>query len=80
MGIDETLHQTLDKLVMRAAGDQGKTVCVNLQLCALLEAVIEGATYAMVQRRLGRTRAKQQEGEEAETLDEEEESDKMATS
>ena len=34
VGIEETLHQALAKLVMRAAGDQAKTECGNLQLCA----------------------------------------------
>ena len=38
MGIGETLRRALYKLVMRAAGDQAKTVCGNLQLCAGLEA------------------------------------------
>ena len=42
MGIGETLHRALDKLVMRAASDQAKTACGNLQLCAGLEAGIEG--------------------------------------
>ena len=32
MGIGETLHRALDKLVMRAASDQAKTACGNLQL------------------------------------------------
>ena len=47
MGIGETLRWALAKLVMRAAGDQAKTACDNLQLCAVLEAGIEGATHAM---------------------------------
>ena len=38
--IGETLRQALAKLVMRAAGDQAKTVCGNIQLCAGLEAGI----------------------------------------
>ena len=42
VGIGETLRQALAKLVMRAAGDQAKTVCGNLYLCAGLEAGIEG--------------------------------------
>ena len=37
MGIVETLRRALAKLVMRAAGDQTKTACENLQLCAGLE-------------------------------------------
>ena len=32
VGIGETLGRSLAKLVMRAAGDQDKTVCGNLQL------------------------------------------------
>ena len=41
VGIGETLRRALDKLVVRAAGDQAKTACGNLQLCAGLEAGIE---------------------------------------
>ena len=52
VGIGEMLHRYLAKLVMRAAGDQAKTVCGNLQMCAGLEAVIEGATNAVGQWRL----------------------------
>ena len=40
VGIGETLRRALAKLVRSAAGDQAKTVCVNLQLCARLEAGI----------------------------------------
>ena len=47
VGIGETLRWALAKLVMRAAGDQAKTACDNLELCAGLEAGIEGATHAM---------------------------------
>ena len=47
MGIGETLHRALAKLVMRAAGDQAKTVCGNLQQCAGLKSGIEGATHAV---------------------------------
>ena len=56
MGIGETLRRALDTLVIREAGDQVKTVCGNLQLCAGLEANIEGATHAEGQRRLERVR------------------------
>ena len=38
--IGETLQRALAKLVMRAAGDQEKTVCGNIQLCTGLEADI----------------------------------------
>ena len=41
VGIGETLRQALDKLVMRADGDQMKTACANLQLCAGLGAGID---------------------------------------
>ena len=78
MGIGETLFRYLAKLVIREAGDQEKTACGNHQLCAGLEASIEGATHAVGQRRLERVRRRRQEGKEAETLDEEEESDRMA--
>ena len=37
MGIGETLRRALAKLVMTAAGNQAKTVCVHLQLCAVLK-------------------------------------------
>ena len=47
VGIGETIYWALAKLVMRAAGDQAKTVCGNLQLCARLEARIEGDSYAV---------------------------------
>ena len=71
VGIGETLRRALDKLVMREAGDQAKTACGNLQLCAGLEAGIEGATHAMGQSILERTRARQIE-EEADGSDVEE--------
>ena len=56
VGIGETLRRALAKLVMRVAGAQSKTSCGNLQLCADLEAVIEGESYAVVQTRLERAR------------------------
>ena len=58
MGIEETLRRDLAKLVMRAAGDQAKTACGYLQLCAGLEAGIEGSTHAVGQRRLERVRVR----------------------
>ena len=63
VGIGETLRRDLAKLVMRAAGDQAKTTCGNLQLCAGLEARIEGATHAVGQRRVERVRARKVEEE-----------------
>ena len=54
--IGETLRRDLAKLVIRAAGDQAKTACGNLQMCVGLEAGIEGSTHAMGQRRLERVR------------------------
>ena len=63
MGIGVMLRRALAKLVMRAAGDQAKTACGNLQLCAGLEAVIEGATHAVGQRRIERVLARRGEKE-----------------
>ena len=45
-------------------GEQAKTACGNLQLCAGLEAGIEGATHTMGQRRPERVR-KRRSREEA---------------
>ena len=74
MGIGETLHQALAKLVMRAAGDQAKKTRGNLQLCAGFEDGIEGDTHAVGQRRLKRVKERRHVGEEAGDFDEEEES------
>ena len=41
---------------MKAAGDQAKTACENMQLGMVLEAGVEGATHAVLQRILERTR------------------------
>ena len=51
VGIRETLRNAIAKLVMWAVGDQAKAACKILQLCAGLEAGIEGATHAVAQRR-----------------------------
>ena len=56
MGIGETLHQALSKLVMRASGDQAKTAYGNLKLCAGLEDSIEGETHAAGKRRMKKAR------------------------
>ena len=61
MVIGETLRRALDKLIMRAAGDQAKMACGNLQLCAGLEAGIEGVPHAVGQRRLDREGQRQSE-------------------
>ena len=45
--IGEKLRLALDKLDMRESGDQVKTACGNLQLCAVLEAGINGSTQAV---------------------------------
>ena len=58
MGIGETLHQALAKLVMRVAGDLTKTAGENLQLCVGLKAGIEGATHAVGQQRIEQVRAR----------------------
>ena len=59
MGVEETLRRVLAILVMRAAGDQAKTACGNLQLCAGLKAGIEGSTHAVGQQRVNRVRRRQ---------------------
>ena len=73
VGIGETLRRALAKLFMRAAGDQVKTTCGNIQLCAGLDAGIEGATHAVGQRRLGMVRRRRSKEEEADDLAGEEE-------
>ena len=73
VGIGETLRWALAKLVMRAAGEQAKTACGNLQLYAGLEAGIEGATQAARQRRVERVRERRVEGEDEEATEAEEE-------
>ena len=40
VGIGETLRRALAELVMRAAGEQAKTACGNIQLCTGFEAGI----------------------------------------
>ena len=73
VGIGETLRRALAKLIMRSAGDQAKTARGNLQLCAGLEAGIEGATHAVGQRMLERVRARRVETEDEEDTEAEEE-------
>ena len=63
MGIGETLCRDLTKPFMRKSGDQAKTACGKLQLCAGLEAGIEGATHAVRKRIIERSRARRSEGE-----------------
>ena len=77
MVIGETLHRALAKLVMRAAGDQEKTACGNLQLCTGLETGIEGAIHAIGQWILKRSVARQRD-EEARSSDEEEDTESEA--
>ena len=69
VGIGETLRLVLAKIVMMAAGDQAKTACGNLQLRAGLKASIEGATHAVVQRRVERVRERREEPEEEENAE-----------
>ena len=76
MGIWETPHRSLAKLVMRAAGDQAKTTCGHIQLCASLKAGIEGATHAVGQQILERSRARWSK-EEARRPGEEEETESV---
>ena len=50
-----------------------KTACGNLQLCAGLEADIEGETHAVGQRRVERARARRVEEEDEEATEAEKE-------
>ena len=54
MGIGVTLRRALAKLVMKEEGEQAKTSCGNLQLCAGLKDSIKGTTHDVVQRILER--------------------------
>ena len=76
MEIGETLRRALAKLVMSAAGDQAKTACGSLQLCAGLKAGIEGASHAVGQRQLDRVRGIISEEEDG-TAEEEEGSENV---
>ena len=58
MGIEETFLRAVSKIVMRAAGEQEKTACGNLQLCAGLEAGIEGANHSIGQKIVERVLAR----------------------
>ena len=60
---------------MRAAGDQAKMVCNNLQLCVGLKAGIEGVTHAVGQRRLARVRERIEGTEDEAASESEEEED-----
>ena len=82
MGIGETICRSLAKLIMRAASEQAKTACGNLQLCAGLKAGIEISTNAVGQRRLARVLERRGEEEDAEVSakeEEEEDSGSMVT-
>ena len=61
LGIGKTFRRAIAKPFMRAAGYQVKTTCGSLQLYSGLEAGIEGANHAMVQRR-GRRNVQEPEG------------------
>ena len=64
MGGGETFRRGLAKLVMRAADNQSKTACGSFQLCAGLEAGIEGATHAVGQQRIDRVVSRRIEEED----------------
>ena len=61
VGIGETLRQSPARHFMRAAGDQSKTACGKLKLCAGLKAYIRGATQAVGQRKLDKVRGRRSE-------------------
>ena len=77
VGIGDTLSRSLFKLVMRAAGDEARTSCGKLQLCAGFLAGIEGTTHALGKRRLVRARQRRRE-EEARIPGKEEDKDEVA--
>eukprot|EP00957_Ditylum_brightwellii_P028143 2125020-Ditylum_brightwellii.AAC.1 len=62
VGIGEAYQQLWAKLVLWKAGDQAKTACRNLQLCAGLEAGIEGAVHAVRRQREERLTEREQKG------------------
>ena len=47
IGIGEKLRRVIAIIFMGATGDQANTVCGGLQLCADLEAGIEGSTQSV---------------------------------
>ena len=51
VGIGKTLWRAITKLVLRAAGDQVKVACGNLQLCSSQEAGIKGDAHIVRMRR-----------------------------
>ena len=75
--IGEALHRALAKIVMRAAGEQAKTACDNIQLCAGLYSRIEVGTHAVGQRQLEGVRQRRCV-QEARIPDEDEEKDEAA--
>ena len=82
MDTGETIRRALAKRVMRAAGEQEKMACGNLQLCAGLEAGKEGANHDVGKRRVERVCARRGEGEsevEETTVDPEEDVNEEVT-
>ena len=63
MGIGEALCRALAKLVGRAAGEQAKTACGYLHLCAGLKDGIYVATHAVGQRQRKRALRRRREEE-----------------
>jgi hypothetical protein len=75
VGIGEILRRLIAKMVVRAAGDQAKAACGNRQLCAGLEAGIEGAVHAVRRRR-----AERRAGQDADAAEEAEVDDDATVS
>ena len=61
MTIEERLRWSLTKLLMRAAEDQAKTACGDLQIYAIPEDGIEGATHAIGKRWIERVKRRRNE-------------------
>ena len=69
IGIGETLRRAITRLFMRAVGDQAKTACGSLQLCAGIEDDIEGATNTVAQTQQERNALVTEGGADEESTD-----------
>ena len=70
MGIREMLLWDLDKLLLKADGDQSKTACGNIQLCFRLKASIGGSAQAVGHWRIYRLKVEDNIAEVEEVCEE----------